>query len=115
MTRPAPQPTVQSNPVPSPEILRVSGLSVDYAGDRRVHAVSDVDLVLRRGEILGLAGESGCGKSTLAYAVNRLLRPPAEVVSLSMIFGAVQMGMLVVVEVMVRLPAMALPGPPLGQ
>jgi len=86
MTRPAPRPTVPPHTVLSPEILRISGLSVDYAGDRRVHAVSDVDIVLRRGEILGLAGESGCGKSTLAYAVNRLLRPPAEVVSGSVVF-----------------------------
>jgi peptide/nickel transport system ATP-binding protein len=27
--------------------------------------------------MLGIAGESGCGKSTLAYALTRLLRPPA--------------------------------------
>jgi peptide/nickel transport system ATP-binding protein len=32
--------------------------------------------VLRRGEVLGLAGESGSGKSTLAYAAIRLLRAP---------------------------------------
>ena len=40
-----------------------------------VHAVTDVSFTLRRGEILGLAGESGSGKSTLAYAIARLLRP----------------------------------------
>ncbi|MGA8112248.1 MAG: ABC transporter ATP-binding protein [Actinocatenispora sp.] len=44
-----------------------------------MHAVDRVSLTLRRGEILGLAGESGSGKSTLANAVARLLRPPAVV------------------------------------
>nr|WP_276611130.1 ABC transporter ATP-binding protein [Kineococcus siccus] len=34
---------------------------------------------LRRGEVLGLAGESGCGKSTLAYGIVRLLKPPAAI------------------------------------
>ncbi|ASU79028.1 ABC transporter ATP-binding protein [Actinopolyspora erythraea] len=67
-------------------VLTVSGLSVDYEAEHPVHAVRDVDLVLGRGEILGLAGESGCGKSTLAYAVNRLLRPPASVVAGSVTF-----------------------------
>ena len=62
-------------------VLTVSGLSVVYQGEKPVHAVRDVSLTLRRGEILGLAGESGCGKTTLAYAVNRLHKPPAEVTS----------------------------------
>ena len=61
-------------------ILDVAGLSVDYGfGSRALHAVDGVDLVLRRGEVLGIAGESGSGKSTLAYAMNRLLRPPGIV------------------------------------
>jgi peptide/nickel transport system ATP-binding protein len=61
-------------------LLEVSGLSVDYgSGPGAVHAVDSVDLVVRRGEVLGLAGESGSGKSTLAHAVTRLLRPPAVV------------------------------------
>jgi peptide/nickel transport system ATP-binding protein len=61
-------------------ILEVKNLSVDYyAANGTVHAVTDVSFTLRRGEILGLAGESGCGKSTLAYAISRLLRPPAAI------------------------------------
>src|SRR5689334_5543154 len=45
-------------------ILDVSHLCVDYLSESgEVHAVSDVSLRLRRGEILGLAGESGSGKS----------------------------------------------------
>ncbi|HLI07572.1 MAG TPA: ABC transporter ATP-binding protein [Ktedonobacteraceae bacterium] len=61
-------------------LLSVNNVSVDYlAGSGVVHAVNDVSFTLKRGEILGLAGESGCGKSTLAYAVARMLRPPAYI------------------------------------
>jgi len=37
--------------------------------DRFVHAVDDVNLQLRRGEVIALVGESGCGKSTLSLAL----------------------------------------------
>lgn len=77
----APEPDADADAV-----LTLTGLSVTYQGERPVHAVRDVSLTLRRGEILGLAGESGCGKTTLAYAVNRLHRPPAEVTSGSVTF-----------------------------
>ncbi|HLI70720.1 MAG TPA: ABC transporter ATP-binding protein [Ktedonobacteraceae bacterium] len=61
-------------------LLEVKNLSVDYsAASGAVHAVDKVSFTLKRGEILGLAGESGCGKSTLAYAITRLLRPPAYI------------------------------------
>jgi peptide/nickel transport system permease protein len=78
-----------TGPARNPEddaVLTLTDLSVTYQGERPVHAVRDVSLTLRRGEILGLAGESGCGKTTLAYAINRLHRPPAEVTAGSVSF-----------------------------
>jgi peptide/nickel transport system ATP-binding protein len=71
----------------APEILKVSGLCVDYVlptGD--VRAVDDVSFTLDRGEFLGVVGESGCGKSTLLFAVAQLLAPPARVAAGSVSF-----------------------------
>jgi peptide/nickel transport system ATP-binding protein len=68
-------------------VLEVSGLEVTYStnhGD--VRAVEDLDLSVRRGEILGIAGESGSGKSTLAVALLRLLKRPGRVTGGSVVF-----------------------------
>ena len=73
------QPPVR--PVVSAPVLTIEDFSVDYLVEPVVHAVKNVSLTLRRGEVLGLAGESGCGKSTLAYGIVRLLKPPAVISS----------------------------------
>lgn len=71
---------VTSTSIGTKTLLEVKNLSVDYsAANGVVHAVDNVSFTLKRGEILGLAGESGCGKSTMAYAITRLLRPPAYI------------------------------------
>lgn len=67
-------------------VLRAEHLSVAYEGERTTHAVRDVSFELHRGELLGIAGESGCGKSTLAYAISRMLQPPARLTSGNVVF-----------------------------
>ena len=67
-------------PAASPVVLEIEDLDVDYElSTGPLPAVRGVNVALRRGQVLGIAGESGSGKSTLAYAVTRLLRPPGVV------------------------------------
>jgi peptide/nickel transport system ATP-binding protein len=59
-------------------LLEVDGLTVEYLSEHgSVRACVDVTFTLKRGEILGVAGESGSGKSTLITALTRLQRLPA--------------------------------------
>ena len=53
-------------------LLRLSGWARSYGG---VHAVRDVDLELRRGEVLGLIGPNGAGKTTLVNMISGLVPP----------------------------------------
>lgn len=59
-------------------LLEVKGLCVDYVTESgNIRACDNANFLLRRGEILGVAGESACGKSTLLNALGRLQRMPA--------------------------------------
>jgi peptide/nickel transport system ATP-binding protein len=61
-------------------LLDVRDLSVAYrTSEGGLPALRGVDLVVRAGEIVGVAGESGCGKSTLASTVLRLQPKDAAV------------------------------------
>jgi ABC-type glutathione transport system ATPase component len=54
----------------APPLLDVEGVDVAFDGAHgTVHAVRDVSLQVRRGEVLAIVGESGSGKSTLARSI----------------------------------------------
>ncbi len=61
-------------------LLEIKNLNVEYKTKsgisekiKIVHAINGVNLEIKKGEILSIAGESGCGKSTLAKAVMKLI------------------------------------------
>ena len=55
--------------------VSVCGLSLVFeARDGAVHALSDIDLTVQRGEFVSLIGPSGCGKTTLLRVVADLER-----------------------------------------
>ncbi len=55
-------------------LIEIKGLKKYFSTPKgALHAVDDVNIVIAKGETLGLVGESGCGKSTLGRVVIRLL------------------------------------------
>ena len=84
MTEPRPE---DPGSIPPPPILEIRDLAVSFAGRigllsgilgrkaAAARAVDGVNLEVRRGEVLALAGESGCGKTTIARTVLGLIKP----------------------------------------
>lgn len=67
----------------SDALLEIKNLKTYFYTDEGISkAVGGVDLVINRGEILGVIGESGSGKSVTALSVIRLVAiPPGKIVS----------------------------------
>ena len=56
------------------DLLRIEGVCKSFSG---IHALSDVSLTVKRGEILGLVGPNGSGKSTMVNVISGLFKPEA--------------------------------------
>src|SRR5476649_749906 len=60
----------------SPEIYSLTNVSRSFGKDNdELQVLSDVDLKLREGEIVGMLGRSGSGKSTLLRIIAGLIQP----------------------------------------
>ena len=58
-----------------------------YTSEGVAKAVDGIDLLIRRGETVGLVGESGCGKSVTALSILRLIQqPPGRIVKGQIMF-----------------------------
>lgn len=44
-------------------------------GVQKNHVLKDINLNIKKGEIISLVGESGCGKSTLANCILKIIKP----------------------------------------
>ncbi len=60
-------------------LLEASGIDVELGGQP---ILRDVEVTVRRGEVVGLVGPNGAGKSTLLRVVTGMLRPSAGTVAI---------------------------------
>jgi branched-chain amino acid transport system permease protein len=60
------------HPAAGETVATLSGLGKEYGG---VHAVRDIDLEVRSGEVVGLIGPNGAGKTTLVNMISGLVPP----------------------------------------
>lgn len=65
----------------SEEILVINDLNVMYG--RMIHAIKDVSMTVRQGEIVAVLGANGAGKSTLLKTISGLLRPKTGSIKVS--------------------------------
>lgn len=69
-------------------LLSIENLSVDFVTEQQTtHAIKNISLQVKRGEILAIVGESGSGKSVTSLSILQLLpKPPAKFTSGKIIF-----------------------------
>ena len=74
------QPIPQPAP-PAPVLLDVQGL--DFTYDKGTHALRDIHLTIRKGEMLAIVGTNGAGKSTFSKAICGFVTPQKGTLTLA--------------------------------
>jgi len=54
-------------------MIEIKDLCFTYSGGERKRGLEDINLSIKKGEVLLLCGESGCGKTTLTRLINGLI------------------------------------------
>jgi ATP-binding cassette subfamily B protein len=62
--------------------ISVNNLSFSYQGSDDVKILNDIDLSIKKGESIGIAGASGCGKTTFIHILLKLIHGYSGKVSL---------------------------------
>ena len=76
-------------------LLDIKGLNIEgYDGEQWKPIVNNMDLTLKRGEVLGLIGESGAGKSTLGLAAMGYAQSGCRIASGTIDFDGLEMSTL---------------------
>ena len=85
-------PSVGSESGAREPLLTMTGLRIEGQADEEWHEiVHGVDVVLHRGEVLGLIGESGAGKSTIGLAAMGFARPGCRLTGGDIVFDGVEL------------------------
>ncbi len=62
--------------VPSTALIELKNLSKSFrTGTETVHALKNINLTIKKGELLAIVGPSGSGKTTLAHIIGGLTKP----------------------------------------
>ena len=73
-------------------LLTMTGLRIEGQADEEWHEiVHGIDVVLHRGEVLGLIGESGAGKSTIGLAAMGYARPGCRLTGGDIVFDGIEL------------------------
>ena len=62
--------------------LSVNNLSFAYLGNENITTLDDINLTIKKGESIGIAGASGCGKTTFIHILLKLIHGYSGEVSL---------------------------------